>query len=82
MTAADGKMAAGRGGDKDGLSLPLLNVWLKAVSGTFVARQEADGARNDPKPPRNSLTDPRDEEILTFAAPGRSWEYPIWEMSG
>jgi len=24
---------------------------------------------------------PREEEILTFDAPGRSWAYAMWEMS-
>ena len=31
--------------------------------------------------PRKSLTDPRDEEILTFGASGRFWAYTILEMS-
>jgi hypothetical protein len=27
------------------------------------------------------VDEPRDEEILTFDAPGRPWAYAIWEMS-
>lgn len=54
---------------------------LKAVSGNIPIRRRADGARKDLNPPRKPLTNPRDEETLTFDAPGRSWGYPIWETS-
>ncbi len=81
MTAAHGEMTKGCGGDGDGLPEPAQDTRVKAVSGTVTARQEGDGARKDLKPPRKSLTDPRDEEILTFDAPGRAWAYAIWEMS-
>jgi len=54
---------------------------VKFYNGRGTARPEADGARKDPKPPRKSLTNPRDKEILALDAPGRSWEYPLGEMS-
>ena len=53
---------------------------LNGVSGTLTVRQRADGARENLWPPRKLLTNPRDEEILTFDAPGRSWAYAIWEI--
>jgi len=39
------------------------------------------GHPKDFKPPHKSLTDPRDERILTLDTAGRSWESAIWEMS-
>jgi len=54
---------------------------VKFYNGRGTARPEADGARKDLKPPRKSLTNPRDKEILALDAPGRSWECPIGEMS-
>ena len=45
------------------------------------ARVDDWNARRDFKPQQEPLTDPLDEGILVFDAPGRSWEYAIWEMS-
>ena len=81
MTAAHGEMTGERGGDGDGLPEPAQNAWVKAVSGTVAARQEADGARKNLKLPRKLLTNSQDEETLTIDGPGGSWECPIWEMS-
>ena len=61
-------------------SLELDNPVEPRVSGTITVRQRADGARENLWPPRKLLTNPRDEEILTFDAPGRSWTYAIWEI--
>ena len=82
MTAAHGEMVRGRGGDGDSLPPPAPNAWMKAVSSGAAIRRGADGAPRDLKPPQEVLTDTRDEGILTFDIPGRSWEYAIWEMSG
>ena len=81
MTAAHGEMTGERGGAGDGLPEPTQNAWVKAVSGTVAARQEAGGARKHLKLPRKSLTNSRDEQRLTFDAPEWFWECPIWEMS-
>jgi len=81
MTAAQGEMAGGRGGDGGGLFTPAPNVLAKVVSGTIPVRRRAGEARKDLKPSRKLLKDPRDEGILTFDDPGWSWEYGIWEMS-
>ena len=81
MTAAHGELARGRGGDGDSLPPPAPNAPMKAISGRITVRLGPDGAPKDLKPPQEPLTDPRDEEILTFDTPGRSWECAIWEMS-
>ena len=81
MTAARDETAGGHGGDRDGLPGPATDAQMNAVSDTVPIRRQAHGVRKDLNPPRESLTDPRDEETLTFDAPGRSWECPIWGMS-
>ena len=56
------------------------NAWMQAVSSGIADRREANGAPKDLNPPQESLTEPRDEGILTIDTPGRSWEQAIWEM--
>ena len=74
-------VTAGCGGDVDGLPPPAPNPRMKGVSGRLTVRRGAHGARKDFKPPQKSLTDPRDEGIVTLDTLGRSWEHVIWEMS-
>ena len=73
---------------------PYLAFYLRGKEGVCDLRKvicpPRGGADPSPKnvpqslgqlPPGRSLTEPRDGVILTFDAPGRSWEHTIWEMS-
>jgi len=48
MTAAHGRMAGGRGGDRDGLSLPAAKARLKAASSRMTARWQANARFLEP----------------------------------
>ena len=80
-TAAHGEMARRRGGDRDSLPPTGFSGRMRAGSTGIPLRRGADGVRNDLKPPQKSLTEPRDDRILTSNAMGRSWVSAIWEMS-